>query len=244
VADTAGFPYGALGEAEVVARVMAVIGRAVEHHRPDLVVIACNTASTLVLPHLRAAFAMPFVGTVPAIKPAAHATKTGMVSVLATPGTVRRDYTRALIETFAFHLEVTLVGARGLAALAEAALRGQPVDEAAIAAEIGPAFVRNGERATDTVVLACTHYPLLRESLERLASWPVAWIDPGPAIARRAASLLADRPIVAGSTSGIAVFTGPHESTAALAQILGRFGIDEVRIEAVALAGTTSLAQL
>ena len=111
-ADDAFFPYGALGEAALVERVRAVMGELIDRYAPDVAVIACNTASTLVLPPLRAAYRdLPFVGTVPAIKPAAKASKTRMVSVLATPGTVARDYTRVLVRDFAADCEVTLVGA-------------------------------------------------------------------------------------------------------------------------------------
>lgn len=244
LADTAAFPYGALAEGEVVARVVAAIGREVEGRRPDVVVIACNTASTLVLPHLRTQFELPFVGTVPAIKPAAKATRTGMVSVLATPGTVKRDYTRALIDTYAYHLKVTLVGASGLAALAEADLRGAPVDDAEILRQIAPAFVTDGDRRTDTVVLGCTHYPLLAGRLERLAPWPVTWIDPAPAIARRAASLLESWQIGAPAGPGEAVFTRADEDLAALVPILRRFGLDDLRVAPLALVARTSLAQL
>src|SRR5919205_443666 len=119
-ADDAGFPYGRLDEDTLVARVLAVMERLVARHAPDLVVVACNTASTLLLPHLRQRFDMPFVGTVPAIKPAAGLSKSKRVSILGTPGTVARDYTRDLIHTYAGDCRVTLVGAKRLAALAEA----------------------------------------------------------------------------------------------------------------------------
>ena len=109
-ADDAGFPYGRLSEEELVARVLSVMERLVARFHPDLAVIACNTASTLVLPALRARFAIPFVGTVPAIKPAAALTRSGLVSVLATPGTVARDYTRGLIQTYAGDCKVTQIG--------------------------------------------------------------------------------------------------------------------------------------
>ncbi len=125
-------------------------------------VVACNTASTLVLGPLRARFSdLPFVGTVPAIKPAALASRSRLLSVLATPGTVARDYTRGLIREFAGDCEVTLVGSRRLAGLAERALRGEPVADTDIAAEIAPAFVERDGRRTDQIVLACTHFPLL-----------------------------------------------------------------------------------
>ena len=193
-ADDAVFPYGRLGEAELISRVDMVMAALIPLHRPDIVVIACHTASTLVLPGLRALWPeLPFVGTVPAIKPGAEASLSGMVSVLATPGTVQRDYTQALVRDFASHCAVNLVGASRLASLAEQHMQGQAVDEAAVRDEIAPAFVMQGGRRTDVIVLACTHYPLLLPLFETLAPWPVQWIDPAPAIARRADQVLRDK---------------------------------------------------
>ncbi len=193
-ADDAGFPYGDLSDQALVARVNEVVGRLIALTAPALVVIACNTASTVVLPSLRARYPIPFVGTVPAVKPACAASLSGRVSILATPGTVRRDYTAGLIQQFAAQCDVTLVPSVRLAALAEAALAGEDVPDAAIAAEIAPCFVSTQGRRTDTVVLACTHYPLLLERLERIAPWPVSWVDPAPAIARRVVQLLGPAP--------------------------------------------------
>src|ERR1700748_1337943 len=181
VADDAFFPYGHHSEDEIIARVVPLVGELIERHAPDLVVIACNTASTLVMAHLRAAYTVPFVGTVPAIKPACAQSKTRRVSVLGTKGTVQREYTRALIRDFAQGCEVTLIGSPELAALAEAALSGNEVGDPEILAELAPCFVGdrdNPSDRTDTVVLACTHYQLLMDRLIRLASWPVDWIDP------------------------------------------------------------------
>src|SRR5262245_31091743 len=160
--DDAAFPYGELDEGSLVARVLAVMDRLIERCEPDIIVIACNTASTLALSHLRARFLqIPFVGTVPAIKPAASQSRSGIISVLATPGTVARDYTRALIRNYAAHCEVTLAGSSLLAPLAEAFMHGRAVEDAAIAREIAPAFVSTEKGRTDCIVLACTHYPLL-----------------------------------------------------------------------------------
>ncbi|MBB4360490.1 glutamate racemase [Bradyrhizobium sp. CIR18] len=194
VADDAFFPYGHHSEDEIIARVVPLMGELIGAHDPDIVVIACNTASTLVLSHLRAAYSVPFVGTVPAIKPACAQSRTRRVSVLGTKGTVKREYTKALIRDFAQGCEVTLVGSPELASLAEAELSGASVSDGDILAELAPCFV--GEDATsrtDTVVLACTHYPLLLDRLKRLAPWPVDWIDPAPAIARRVSDLLGPR---------------------------------------------------
>lgn len=192
VADHAGFPYGPRDAVELVAHIVSLMERLIATHDPRAVVIACNTASTLVLPALRSRFSIPFVGTVPAIKPAAKATRSGLVSVLATPGTVRRDYTFELIRQFAPDIAMTLVGSDHLAEVAEAMLSGGAFDEDAVRAEIAPCFVDRDGKRTDTVVLACTHYPFLLEVFQRLAPWPVDWIDPAPAIARRLADVLGE----------------------------------------------------
>lgn len=189
VADDAYFPYGQHTEDEIVARVVPLIGELIAEHAPDLVAIACNTASTLVMTQLREAYSVPFVGTVPAIKPACASSRTKRVSVLGTKGTVKREYTKKLIADFAQGCDVTLVGAENLASLAEAVLRGERVSDSAIAVEIAPCFL-NGDARTDTVVLACTHYPLLIDQMIGLAPWSVDWIDPAPAIARRVSDLL------------------------------------------------------
>jgi glutamate racemase len=115
------------------------------------------------------------------------------VSVLATPGTVARDYTRALVRDFAGECEVTLVGSARLAEIAERSLRGEAIEGREIAVEIAPCFVTRGDRRTDQVVLACTHFPLLTDRLAALAPWPVAFVDPAPAIARRVDALLGER---------------------------------------------------
>ncbi len=145
VADDAFFPYGHHSEEQIIARVVPLIGELLTVYDPDLVVIACNTASTLVLSHLRQRYRVPFVGTVPAIKPACAASKSKRVSVLGTKGTVQREYTRALIRDFAQGCEVTLVGSGELASLAETALRGGVVSDAEILAELHSCFVGASE---------------------------------------------------------------------------------------------------
>jgi glutamate racemase len=223
VADDAAFPYGRLDDQALIDRVVTVLDQYIALLRPSLVVIACNTASTLALPVLRRRFSVPFVGTVPAVKPACAQSKTKRISVLATPATVRRDYTHDLIRDFAESCRVTLVGAEHLASLAEAALRGELADDKAIAAEIAPCFVDDGGR-TDMIVLACTHYPLILDRLERLARWPVTWMDPAPAIARRAAQLLgAEGPPVGRPAA--AYFTSGRQVSGVLARSLEGFSV-------------------
>ena len=193
-ADDAASPYGAWDGDALARHCVATVTDLVRLHRPKAVVIACNTASTLVLPPLRQALDIPVVGTVPAIKPAAERTRSGLVSVLATPGTVSRDYTFDLIRRFAPDIAITLVGSKRLAALAEDKLSGRPLDMQALATEAAACFVSRDGRRTDVVVLACTHFPLLADELAAAAPWPVEWLDPSPAIARRLRDVIADRP--------------------------------------------------
>jgi glutamate racemase len=225
VADDAFFPYGHHSEDQIVARVVPLIGELIARHAPDLIVIACNTASTLVMSHLRERYKVPFVGTVPAIKPACASSRTKRVSVLGTKGTVKREYTKALIRDFAKGCEVTLVGSADLASLAETALNGVEVNDRQIAVELAPCFIRDGQddlARTDTIVLACTHYPLLMDRFVRLAPWPVDWIDPAPAIARRVADLLGP-PSKAAHGGAEMIFTSrrPHTLSRALMPFFG-----------------------
>ncbi len=224
--DDAFFPYGRREEPVLVERVLDVMDGWLTVHRPDLVVVACNTASTLVLPQLRARFQVPFVGTVPAIKPACAGSKTKLVSVLGTEATVSREYTRALIRDFAQGCAVTLVGSQRLAELAEAALTGEPVSDDAIAAELAPCFAEADGARTDTVVLACTHYPLLLDRLQKLAPWPVNFIDPAPAIARRVTDLLGPADGGGAKATGRAVFSSGRGPGPGLGAALARFGLE------------------
>jgi glutamate racemase len=225
-ADDAVFPYGKVPEPELVARVTALMGEFIAVHSPDIIVIACNTASVQVLPALRERFGVPFVGTVPAIKPACAASQSKRVSVLGTEATVAREYTHALIRNFGQGCDLTLVGSARLATLAEAALSGLPVDDANIAAEIAPCFVQDRAERTDTIVLACTHYPLLLDRFERLAPWPVRWIDPAPAIARRVVELVGPKTDAPAPAMARAFFTSGRKPTTELAVALRDFGLE------------------
>ncbi|WP_298012848.1 glutamate racemase [uncultured Castellaniella sp.] len=210
VADDDGFPYGGWAEDALRDHVVALFGRLLRDHDPALCIVACNTAFTVAGAALRAAYPdRVFVGTVPAIKPAAERTRSGLVSVLATPGTVQRDYTHRLIQSFASLCRVRLVGSTRLARIAEAYIRGMPVGDAEIRAEIAACFVEEDAARTDIVVLGCTHYPFLANVFRRLAPWPVDWLDPAEAIARHARSLLpaADHALHPDAADR-AVFTG------------------------------------
>ena len=213
-------------EAALVARVETVMARLIGETEPDIVVIACSTASTLALPPLRAAYPrLPFVGTVPAIKPAATASRSRLISVLATRGTVARDYTHALVRDHAADCEVTLVGSPLLAVIAERVMRDEAVEDAEIKREIAPCFVEHDGRRTDQIVLACTHFPLIADRLERLSPWAVGFVDPAPAIARRLDALIGMGSGAAASQEGTAIFTSGDEPPPSLQKTLRRYGL-------------------
>ncbi|MEM7068762.1 MAG: glutamate racemase [Pseudomonadota bacterium] len=228
VADDAAFPYGDWEEEALETRLVELFGQLIERWKPSISVIACNTASTLVINSLRKAYPHEvFVGTVPAIKPAAERTRSGLVSVLATPGTVKRQYTQNLIDEYANKCNVNLVGSTRLAALSETYLRGGFADEAEIAREIEPCFVEQDGRNTDIVVLACTHYPFLVNRMRKMAPWPVDWIDTSEAIARRTYSLweeLMQNSESEGNETDIAHFTSGKVEPVTSRLLLG-FGL-------------------
>ena len=225
VADDLAFPYGRLNEEALTARVGDVMATLIGTYQPDLIVIACNTASTIVLADLRRRFSLPFIGTVPAIKPACAASSTKQVSVLGTEATVVREYTKALIRDFAGGCAVTLVGAGQLAGYAEAELRGEPAPDAAIAAEMAPCFVDQNGARTDIIVLACTHYPLLLSRLQALSPWPVTFIDPAPAIARRVVDLVGAAGPGISPVAAQLHFTSGRAPSAHLVAVLVGFGL-------------------
>ena len=223
VADSAAFPYGIRSEAEIAARVPALLGRLTERFRPRLAVIACNTASTIALPYVRAALDIPVVGTVPAIKPAAALSRTRVIGVLGTSATVRQPYVDDLAARFAADCTVLRQGSAELVELAERKLAGEPIDPAAIAAAVAPLTNRN----MDVVVLACTHFPLLAEEL--VAALPgVIQVDGGAGIARRIAHLTVRQPWPVQPRPGIALFTGVRPN-APLEQALIRHNLSDIR---------------
>ena len=220
-------PYPDWDEIPLKERMVELFGELISRFEPEISVIACNTASTLGIHALREAYPEhQFVGIVPAIKPAAERTRSGLVSVLATPGTVKRQYTRDLIDEYATRCDVRLVGSTRLAALAETYLRGGYTDERSVAEEIAPCFVQEAGRQTDIVVLACTHYPFLVNRMRKMAPWPVDWIDTSEAIARRAASLInKDKDVEEEKqTRDVAIFTSRQTSIETRDLLLG-FGL-------------------
>ena len=228
VADSAGFPYGTRSEAEIAARVPALLGRLAERYDPRLIVIACNTASTIALQHVRAALDVPIVGTVPAIKPAASMSRTRVIGVLGTEATVRQPYVDDLAARHASDCVVLRYGSAALVAIAEASLAGETPDSDRVAAELAGLFAQPGGNRIDVVVNACTHFPLLAAELAAAAPKDVRFIDGGPGIARRVAHLTRDQHWPAGPLPGRAVFTMRDSRTDRLAPALARFGLTSI----------------
>ena len=208
--DNAWLPYGLRPDAVLTQRIVAVCHAAVAACRPAVLVVACNTASTLALEPLRRALSIPVIGTVPAIKPAAALSRTRHLGLLATTATVGRPYTQRLIERFAADCRVTCVAADALVTEAEAWLGGATPEPVRLNAVLTPLWqAASADVALDTVVLGCTHFPLLTPWLAALSPVPLAWVDSGDAIARRVgqlASTLSD----AGGTKGQAFATAPQ----------------------------------
>jgi len=189
VADNAGLPYGAKTEAQIAARVSGLLGRLTERLHPRLVCIACNTASTIALASVREVLEVPIVGTVPAIKPAAAMTRTGVIGLLGTEATIRQSYVDRLEAEFAIGKRLLRHGAPELVAAAEAKLRGDPVDPSVYARAAAALRAQPGGEDIDTVVLACTHFPLIEAELAEAFGPGVAFVDGSDGIARRIAFL-------------------------------------------------------
>lgn len=225
-ADSAGYPYGTKSDAELASRVPALLGRLVERFHPRLAVIACNTASTIALDQVRSALDLPVVGTVPAIKPAAEMSKSRVIGVLGTEATVRQPYVDDLAARFAADCTIVRHGSSELVELAETKLAGEEVSVGAIRAATQPMFDAPGGDRIDTIVLACTHFPLLEEEL-RVAFPNVEFVHGGDGIARRIAYLTREQQWPAEASPGLMLFTGParHPSR----RILERYGIREIK---------------
>lgn len=207
-ADYAGMPYGKKTERELAARVPALLGRLAERFRPELVTIACNTASTIALDYIRAALDIPVVGTVPAIKPASLITKTGVIGLLGTEATIRQPYVDRLSAEFASDKIVIRHGAPELVQAAEQKLRGETPNPAIFSKAIQGLVSQPGGAKMDVIVLACTHFPLVQEDLARACDQPIEFIDGAQGIARRIAYLTQEVDWPADSTPPIFVTSG------------------------------------
>ena len=227
VADNGGYPYGKRSEAEIASRVPALLGRLVERFHPRLAVIACNTASTIALDHVRSALDLPVVGTVPAIKPAAELSNSRVIGVLGTEATVRQPYVDNLAAEFASDCTLVRHGSPELVDLAEAKLAGEEVTLDAVRSAVQPMFDAPSGYRIDVGVLACTHFPLLRSELQR--AYPsVYWIDGGAGIARRIAYLTQEQRWPKKPKAGTMVFTA--EPRSALVSSLAHYGIGDMQV--------------
>ncbi len=227
-ADNAGFPYGTKSEGEIAGRVPALLGRLVERYHPRLIVIACNTASTIALGAVRAALDLPVVGTVPAIKPAALASKARVIGVLGTDATVRQPYVDRLSAEFASDCMVLRHGSAKLVELAEAKLRGEATDPADYREALDGLLRQPGGERMDVVVLACTHFPLVAEELQAAAPRPLTFVHGGEGIARRIAHLTQGQQWPDAPAEGIALFTRADDAQEALRPGLARYGLTRI----------------
>ena len=231
-ADSGFFPYGNKSDAALRARLPEVAKALYQMARPDVFVIACNTASTLALEEVRAVLDIPVVGTVPAIKPAAALTRSGTIGLLATPGTVKRDYTARLVEDFASEARVIMHGSVALVRMAEQIASGEAVALEAFREAQSPLFKADGGDQIDTVVLACTHFPLVRGELAATVPHPVTFIDSGEAIARQTLRVL-PKAATSDHEGGRVWLTSLPNKQARLIEVCRRFGYDTVDFVAV-----------
>lgn len=184
--DNARLPYGELDEQVLVSGCVALISQLVARIDAAIVVVACNTASTVVLPALRSQLSIPVVGVVPAIKPAARISASKRIGLLATPGTVKRHYTHTLISQFADDCHVELFGCSELVLMAEQKIESGQLDMQRLAELLAPVIAAD----IDVLVLGCTHFPMIRHELQQVLGPEVTLLDSGAAIAKRVASLL------------------------------------------------------
>jgi glutamate racemase len=226
-ADTAGLPYGEKTEAEVAARVAGLLGRLSERYSPRLITIACNTASTIALGMVRDVLRVPIVGTVPAIKPAAAMTSTGVIGLLGTAATIRQGYVDRLQAEFASGNRLLRFAAPALVDAAEAVLRGEQPDAAVFADAAAGLRSQPGGEEIDTVVLACTHFPLVEDQLRVALGTNVRFVHGAEGIARRIAYLTQGQEM-RREQDDLALFTGDADRFAALSPALRGYGLDRI----------------
>lgn len=229
VADDAFRPYGEKTEAQLRARLPGLLTTLNMAVGADVIIIACNTASTTALAEIRDAVTAPVIGVVPAIKPAAKISRTKTIAVLGTPGTVKRRYVDGLIADFARDCQIVLQGSVNLVDMAEQKLAGQPVDMDWLRQEIAPIFAGRRGADIDAVVLACTHFPLLRDELRASVTQSVQWIDSGEAIAKRLEAVLLGLDAFTPTRAGpdVALLIGP-EAPPARRATFAKFGFSRV----------------
>jgi glutamate racemase len=235
LADTGYYPYGTKNDAALIERLPRLLSLAADKYEPDVVVIACNTASTIALEEIRSVLKCAVVGTVPAIKPASGMSKSKVIGLLGTPGTIARAYTDDLISDFAGDCHVIRYGSADLVDLAERELKGEDVALSEVMAAAQGLFLQERSEEIDTVVLACTHYPLMREKLKAALGRPLQWIDSGQAIARRVIDVLGESQSSTGETKvnrlEAFVVTGPAPESQSIATQFGFSKVETFSIE-------------
>lgn len=234
LSDNGNFPYGVKSEADVLRCTLDATQRFISRFGLDLLIIACNTASTIALERLRQRHTIPVIGVVPAIKPAVQMSRSRTIGLLATPGTISRPYTDTLIRDFASGARVLKCGSGLLVKLAEAKLKGEVVQDELVRQEVMPLFAASPTedfKRLDTIVLGCTHFPLLKEELTRVVPWPVQWVDSSQAIAARAAHLLTEETIP-GSGGDKAPTVGSVAGRGDTPSGIGPFGVTRLDADA------------
>ena len=226
-ADMAGLPYGTKSESQIAARVAGLLGKMSERYRPRLVCIACNTASTIALGMVREVLEVPIVGTVPAIKPAAALTQTGVIGLLGTEATIRQAYVDNLEAEFASDKTLLRYAAPQLVDAAEAKLRGQTPSPEAIKEAAEGLKALDGCERIDTVVLACTHFPLLEDELAAHFVPGTRFVHGADGIARRIAQLTQGQRFDRTQPDK-AITTGDLEEFQALAPAFSKQKIDHL----------------
>ena len=229
-ADYAGAPYGTKSEAEIASRVPALLGRLAERYKPSLVTIACNTACTIALSHVRTALNLPIVGTVPAIKPASLMTKTGVIGLLGTDATIRQPYIDRLKDRFATDYIMLKHGAPELVNAAEAKIRGEKVDMSIIRGAIDGLRNQEHGQCLDHIILGCTHFPLLVQELSQAAPDDLSFLDGAEGIARQIKRLMIENetpPASAGRPMHHFITTGPINDVEAYKPALRAYGFTE-----------------
>lgn len=197
LADNLVFPYGEQEDNFLIQRIITVIGETIERLEPDLIIIACNTASTIALEVLREHYPeTPFVGCVPPIRWAARISKTKHIGLLATRATVQRPYLKSLKEQFAADCQLIGYGSPILANIAERVFRQESYSSKDIEQEIHTLLEMPTANQIDTICLGCTHYTFVLPQLQELSPRYIQWLDPANAVAKHALDLILEKKII------------------------------------------------
>jgi glutamate racemase len=206
--DQKNFPYGTKDQGYLKEIVTDACVRFFAVAKFDILVIACNSATTVALSSVRDALTCPVVGVVPAVKPAAALSKAGHIGILSTKVTSGGPYLKNLVENFAVNCRITEIGSSALVEIAERKIREQSFDIEVIRSELSP-FFSDRSHKVDTIVLGCTHFPLLMDELKLCAEWPVQWVDSGTAVAKRVrqisleiGQMISENPLAGSSNQG------------------------------------------